>query len=185
MANWIFSGHVSICTGDAAYRVEFSGISVMGGRDIRATGGHDVAQRVIPVLSAKQGELKARQSMKSAGGPKRLPHLPFSAPTLTLNRTWLLRRMATKPFQGAGMSGKSNLLNWPGESGMAKIMECSFHCSLRTETSKSRCLEIEHAGREVLIEKGQDHDRAILRSPHVKAINASCAAVTCPGYPAP
>lgn len=33
------------------------------------------------------------------------------------------------PLRGAGMSGKSNLLNSPGLSGMAKIMLCSFHCS--------------------------------------------------------
>jgi hypothetical protein len=32
------------------------------------------------------------------------------------------------PFHGAGMSGKSKRLNSPGESGMAKIIECSFHC---------------------------------------------------------
>mmetsp|Transcript_32741 Transcript_32741/g.72329 ORF Transcript_32741/g.72329 Transcript_32741/m.72329 type:complete len:206 (+) Transcript_32741:1644-2261(+) len=43
---------------------------------------------------------------------------------------WLLLRMAMMPFHGAGISGKSKRLNSPGRLGMAKIMECSFHCSL-------------------------------------------------------
>ena len=38
--------------------------------------------------------------------------------------------MATTPLRGAGRSGKSKRENSPGESGMAKIMECDFHCSL-------------------------------------------------------
>lgn len=32
------------------------------------------------------------------------------------------------PLIGAGRSGKSKRENSPGLSGMAKIMECSFHC---------------------------------------------------------
>mmetsp|Transcript_11126 Transcript_11126/g.19424 ORF Transcript_11126/g.19424 Transcript_11126/m.19424 type:complete len:220 (+) Transcript_11126:959-1618(+) len=43
---------------------------------------------------------------------------------------WLFRRMATMPFQGAGSSGKSKRENSPGISGLAKIIACSFHCSL-------------------------------------------------------
>mmetsp|Transcript_9133 Transcript_9133/g.23440 ORF Transcript_9133/g.23440 Transcript_9133/m.23440 type:complete len:319 (+) Transcript_9133:578-1534(+) len=41
----------------------------------------------------------------------------------------LLRRMATRPFQGAGMSGKSKRLNSPGLPWlpMAKIIEWHFH----------------------------------------------------------
>lgn len=38
-------------------------------------------------------------------------------------------RMATTPLSGAGMSGKSKRLNSPGESGIAKIIECCFHCN--------------------------------------------------------
>ena len=38
-------------------------------------------------------------------------------------------RMAMTPLTGAGKSGNSNRENSPGASGMAKIMECDFHCS--------------------------------------------------------
>lgn len=38
--------------------------------------------------------------------------------------------MAQTPLKGAGISGKSNLENSPGLSGIAKIMLCDFHCSL-------------------------------------------------------
>ena len=39
-------------------------------------------------------------------------------------------RMAMTPLTGAGRSGNSNRENSPGASGLAKIMECDFHCSL-------------------------------------------------------
>ena len=48
------------------------------------------------------------------------------------------RRMATTPLRGAGMSGKSKRLNSPGESGMANIMLCCFHCS-RSSMPSSLC----------------------------------------------
>jgi hypothetical protein len=40
-------------------------------------------------------------------------------------------RASHEPFNGAGsVSRKSNRLNSPGLSGIAKIIECSFHCNL-------------------------------------------------------
>mmetsp|Transcript_28222 Transcript_28222/g.39258 ORF Transcript_28222/g.39258 Transcript_28222/m.39258 type:complete len:272 (+) Transcript_28222:891-1706(+) len=45
-------------------------------------------------------------------------------------RSCVLRRIATIPFRGAGtLLGKSKRENWPGFSGRAKIIVCSFHCS--------------------------------------------------------
>jgi hypothetical protein len=44
--------------------------------------------------------------------------------------------MAMTPLIGAGKSGNSNRENSPGASGMAKIMECDFHCS-RSSMPKS------------------------------------------------
>ena len=54
--------------------------------------------------------------------------------------------MAQTPLKGAGISGKSNLENSPGLSGMANIMLWDFHCSLsstpnslHTSQAPSKC----------------------------------------------
>ena len=49
-------------------------------------------------------------------------------------------RIATTPFKGAGKSGNSNLLNSPGASGIAKIMEWDFHCNLSSMSSSLKRL---------------------------------------------
>ena len=51
-------------------------------------------------------------------------------------------RMAMTPLTGAGRSGNSNRENSPGASGLAKIMECDFHCS---RSSMSRSLRMQRS----------------------------------------
>ena len=46
--------------------------------------------------------------------------------------------MAITPLMGAGKSGNSNRENSPGASGMAKIIECDFHCSRSSIPSSLR-----------------------------------------------
>mmetsp|Transcript_6540 Transcript_6540/g.24294 ORF Transcript_6540/g.24294 Transcript_6540/m.24294 type:complete len:212 (-) Transcript_6540:85-720(-) len=51
---------------------------------------------------------------------------------------WLLLAIAHTPFQGAGShDGKSKRENSPGESGIAKIMACSFHCRRSSMSSSA------------------------------------------------
>ena len=50
------------------------------------------------------------------------------------------------PLMGAGKSGNSKRENSPGESGIAKIMECDFHCSRSSMPSSLRARALQLQG---------------------------------------
>ena len=49
---------------------------------------------------------------------------------MTVDPRLRARTITLVGLMGAGKSGNSKRENSPGASGMAKIIECSFHCSL-------------------------------------------------------